>query len=56
MDDKQDQHKYQKDKGSGFKINTTDPIQDIMSEDELKDAENRIEALIEQKNDENEAK
>ena len=42
-----DQHKYKKDK-DGFKIDTTDPIQDIMSEDELNDAHKKIQELLDQ--------
>jgi hypothetical protein len=38
-------HKYQKDK-DGFKIEAIDPIQDIMNEQELSQAEKRIESLL----------
>lgn len=41
-----DQHKFDKIK-HGFKVETTDPVQDIMSDEELKQAENKIFKLIE---------
>ena len=40
-----EEHKYQKNK-NGIKIETTDPIQDIMNEDELNEAEKRLESLL----------
>jgi hypothetical protein len=43
-------HRYKKEK-DGFKIDAVDPVQDIMGEDELKKAEDRIQSLIEQKAD-----
>jgi len=42
---KKENKRYLKDKG-GFKIESTDPVQDIMTDDELKDAERRIESLL----------
>jgi hypothetical protein len=45
MSDADKTHKYQKDK-NGIKIETTDPIQDIMNEDELSEAEKRLESLL----------
>jgi hypothetical protein len=44
-----DQHRYTKDK-DGIKIELTDPIQDIMSDDELKEAENTLLSLIDKSN------
>lgn len=39
------QHKFMKGK-DGFKIETTDPIQDIMEDEELSEAEKRLESLL----------
>ena len=43
--DDSDKHRYKKDR-DGFKIESTDPVQDIMDDDELKAAEERIQSLI----------
>lgn len=45
MSDTNNMHKYQKDK-NGIRIETTDPIQDIMNEDELSEAEKRLQSLL----------
>ncbi len=45
MSDNQDQHRFQKDK-DGFHIESTDPIQDVMNDDELAEAERSIQELI----------
>jgi hypothetical protein len=44
--EKKNNIRYLKDK-KGFKIEATDPVQDIMSDDELSDAEDRINSLLE---------
>ena len=46
-DSDNNQHRYQKD-NNGFKIETTDPVQDVMNDEELSAAENRIEDLLDQ--------
>jgi hypothetical protein len=45
-------HRFKKDK-DGLEIEVTDPIQDIMSEEELTEAEKRIQELIEKKAEKN---
>ncbi len=46
-----DQHKFKKNK-DGFEMDAVDPIQDVMSDEELKEAEKRIESLIDEINEE----
>lgn len=45
MSSSDDRHKYKKDK-DGFKIEAIDPIQDIMNDEELSEAEKRLESLL----------
>ena len=49
-DEKKKNTRYLRGK-DGFKIEATDPIQDIMSDDELSEAEKRINSLIDEDND-----
>jgi len=50
MADDKDKHRYKKDK-DGFLIEATDPIQDVMTEEELEKAHEKLEKLIEQQNE-----
>lgn len=50
MKDSPKKHRYKLDK-DGLEIEVTDPIQDVMSEEELTEAEKRIQELIDKKAD-----
>lgn len=50
MSDDSQQHRFKKDK-DGFQIESTDPVQDVMSDEELEEAESNIQSLIDEQPD-----